>query len=1207
MIIVLFHVLYLFGKFVYQNYRIKKQKAISNEVINTQKPLEISENDYRMRDPEAPQDFEQKSIKFFPPAYVQRYVAVSNVLNSPKYQGKLCKAVDFGCAELDFLVYLKNTTGIKEILCVDTDRVLLESYKHKGGPLISEYLHTRTTPLVVEICEGSVTHNDKKLEKTDAVICIELIEHLYPDTLEELPYNIFGFIKPKLAIITTPNADFNVLFPNFSGFRHPDHKFEWTRQQFQDWAENVITRYPDYVVTFEGICKGPEGSEDLGCCTQMAIFHRLSEKDSCNTGIEGLFVTVAKYEYPFRVDNRSDEQKILDEAEYYIRHLSFQDSDMEEEVPLTKLLDMLKSFHISIELLQAILEEAGWTVTNRELGPVVLVPPHSTFSDYSTVGESFWSNGYNSSDENEWNRDPGPPANSRFLEPDLGSEIWDNENWNDEPSIVIPQNNSVIEDNTYLFDEENILSNNISETIRDIEISEKYSETNSEGTLAPEFSCSSTTDHTSIDVLDHSFQCNLPSDFKESARLPDSSFNTDESSKNDSFVDLPYSLDTQQSTLSDTTSKLNRTLDFLPCMSVSRASTSPEPYLLQTVKMDQHLTHDSMCNQSMSNHWMLNNSLEQTNESLNITASASNVEDKKLLQENNFNDNLLRNIYVNTSYKEPEDSDFELLSSKESVSPKYSNSDQVQSVQQELPLSSNTSISSYTLTESQPQFTSSPKVSTKVNTVDKKRRSLDLNRQTNSSSSLKGLQQSCLTSLSSNNLLENKCEISLGSNSKTNCNENKKPFRTHDIEILEDKKDLTDKCNDDTLVSSGVSMSNEKQMAKDLSTRCSLSSNNSANRHELIQLDLASTLNAIKEQPNFCVVQTAEQNELAITHTSSLESINCDKQVPVTVKSEPCLDFVIDKSEGKTETKSELHDICNLRSDKNTDTTESYNHAKEISSLECVHLVSSVRVENTQNVQSTSVLTNEKQIESNIENHEFACKSVNPNDLETVETIELKSSPETVETPPKSWSPEVMDSGYPNSTSAPDMTPEYDLSSIAQDHISDSEPPSIAEAPRLEAPEIVEVVNGDLVNNNRDNEGNNMIAAELNDLEDLQPLIDVLENDLENENDIYVLENGFPFWLLRILNMANPIDVEMHMRDHREMRFPNEAAGDDVRYMNIEHDEGFNSSSAENSNLENNEMENDGNSDASYNIENDNENVSNSDSGSEEWAAAGDS
>jgi len=53
--------------------------------------------------------------------------------------------------------------------------------------------------------------------------------------LEAVPYTVFGFIQPLIAIFTTPNSDFNVLFPDITGFRHPDHKFEWSRSQFEDW------------------------------------------------------------------------------------------------------------------------------------------------------------------------------------------------------------------------------------------------------------------------------------------------------------------------------------------------------------------------------------------------------------------------------------------------------------------------------------------------------------------------------------------------------------------------------------------------------------------------------------------------------------------------------------------------------------------------------------------------------------------------------------------------------------------------------------------------------------------------------------------------------------------------------------------------------------------------------------------------------------
>lgn len=80
-----------------------------------------------------------------------------------------------------------------------------------------------------------------------------------------------------MVVFTTPNFEFNVLFgaPIFpNGFRHDDHKFEWTRLEFQEWAHNVCTQYPDYYVEFYGIGPGPPGSEHLGCCTQMAVFVR---------------------------------------------------------------------------------------------------------------------------------------------------------------------------------------------------------------------------------------------------------------------------------------------------------------------------------------------------------------------------------------------------------------------------------------------------------------------------------------------------------------------------------------------------------------------------------------------------------------------------------------------------------------------------------------------------------------------------------------------------------------------------------------------------------------------------------------------------------------------------------------------------------------------------------------------------------------------
>jgi ribosomal protein L11 methylase PrmA len=84
--------------------------------------------------------------------------------------------VDFGCAEFGFFNYLKNIIGVEEILFVDIDGFLLEMSKKKVQPLNVDYLHPRSSPLLLRILEGSVTEPDKLLEETDAVVCIELYE-----------------------------------------------------------------------------------------------------------------------------------------------------------------------------------------------------------------------------------------------------------------------------------------------------------------------------------------------------------------------------------------------------------------------------------------------------------------------------------------------------------------------------------------------------------------------------------------------------------------------------------------------------------------------------------------------------------------------------------------------------------------------------------------------------------------------------------------------------------------------------------------------------------------------------------------------------------------------------------------------------------------------------------------------------------------------
>ena len=71
-------------------------------------------------------------------------------------------------------------------------------------------------------------------------------------------------------MIVTPNSEYNVRFETLPAgkFRHRDHRFEWTRAEFQEWANAVAERF-GYAVRFAPV--GPVDSE-VGLPTQMGVF-----------------------------------------------------------------------------------------------------------------------------------------------------------------------------------------------------------------------------------------------------------------------------------------------------------------------------------------------------------------------------------------------------------------------------------------------------------------------------------------------------------------------------------------------------------------------------------------------------------------------------------------------------------------------------------------------------------------------------------------------------------------------------------------------------------------------------------------------------------------------------------------------------------------------------------------------------------------------
>jgi 3' terminal RNA ribose 2'-O-methyltransferase Hen1 len=124
----------------------------------------------------------------------------------------------------------------------------------------------------ISLLQSPLTYRDKRLTGFDAAALVEVIEHFDPARLAACEQNVFGSARPGTVVVTTPNAEYNTRWETLPAgqFRHPDHRFEWTRSQFAAWADGVAERR-GYGVRYLPV--GPEDAE-LGPPTQMAVFNR---------------------------------------------------------------------------------------------------------------------------------------------------------------------------------------------------------------------------------------------------------------------------------------------------------------------------------------------------------------------------------------------------------------------------------------------------------------------------------------------------------------------------------------------------------------------------------------------------------------------------------------------------------------------------------------------------------------------------------------------------------------------------------------------------------------------------------------------------------------------------------------------------------------------------------------------------------------------
>ncbi|MDN4617361.1 3' terminal RNA ribose 2'-O-methyltransferase Hen1 [Paenibacillus sp. PsM32] len=176
------------------------------------------------------------------------------------------QVIDFGAGEGKLSVRLGQIEGVEQVWAVEPS---MQSQLRAIDRFAK--LEGRTDDVIPVITTGSLFYRDERWIDQDVIILCEVIEHINEVRLPQVIHTLFTDYRPQTLIITTPNREYNEVYDmDTEEIRHADHRFEWTRAEFEQYCTQWIQNRP-YTFTISGI---GEKHEQYGQPTQMVVFHR---------------------------------------------------------------------------------------------------------------------------------------------------------------------------------------------------------------------------------------------------------------------------------------------------------------------------------------------------------------------------------------------------------------------------------------------------------------------------------------------------------------------------------------------------------------------------------------------------------------------------------------------------------------------------------------------------------------------------------------------------------------------------------------------------------------------------------------------------------------------------------------------------------------------------------------------------------------------